>query len=94
MIQTTYTNARANFAALCRHATEEREPIVINRRGGEDVVLISANELEGLLETAHLLRSPKNAKRLFDAIYRAKSNTEEPRSIESLREEFGVDKEK
>ena len=94
MMQTTYTNARANFAALCRHATEEREPVVINRRGGEDVVLISANELEGLLETAHLLRSPKNAKRLFDAIYRAKNNTEEPRSIESLREEFGVDKEK
>ena len=94
MMQTTYTNARANFAALCRHATEEREPVVINRRGGEDVVLISADELEGLLETAHLLRSPKNAKRLFDAIYRAKNNTEEPRSIESLREEFGVDKEK
>ncbi len=90
MKQTTYTNARANFAALCRHAAEEREPVIINRRGGEDVVLISADELKGLLETAHLLRSPKNAKRLFDAIYRAKNNTEEPRSIESLREELGI----
>jgi antitoxin YefM len=93
MKQTTYTNARANFAALCRYAAEEREPVVINRRGGEDVVLISADELKGLLETAHLLRSPKNAKRLFDAIYRAKTNTEEPRSIESLREELSVGEE-
>ncbi len=76
MMQTTYTKARANFAALCRHATDEREPVIINRRGAEDVILISADELAGLLETAHLLRSPKNAQRLFDAIYRAKNSTE------------------
>ena len=58
-IQTTYTDARARFAALCDAATTNRETIMIQRRGAEDVALIAADELESLQETAHLLRSPK-----------------------------------
>lgn len=91
MTQTTYTDARANFAAFCKLAAEDREPVIISRRGAEDVILISAAELQGIMETAHLLRSPKNAKRLFEALYRAQNGTEEARSIESLREELGVE---
>ena len=72
---TTYTNARANFAALCDRATNDREPVVIRRRGAEDVVLIAADELSGLLETAHLLRSPANAERLLTALARARKRT-------------------
>jgi antitoxin YefM len=87
-IQTTYSNARNNLASLLEKVTGEREIIVINRRGREDVALISAAELAGLLETAHLLRSPKNAQRLLKALHRAQSKTEKSESLEKLREEF------
>ena len=72
---TTYTNARANFAALGDRAANDREPVVIRRRGAEDVVLIAADELSGLLETAHLLRSPANAERPLTALARARKRT-------------------
>jgi antitoxin YefM len=92
-IHTTYTDARANFAALCTRATDDRETVVITRRGAEDVVLVAADELRGLMETAHLLRSPKNARRLLTALNRAKEGQGEPQSIESLREEMKLGKE-
>ncbi|MBC8160355.1 MAG: type II toxin-antitoxin system Phd/YefM family antitoxin, partial [Roseiflexaceae bacterium] len=57
-IQTTYTQARANFAELLDSVTDDREIIIIQRRGAADVALIAADELQSLLETAHLLRSP------------------------------------
>ena len=44
-----------------------REPVIIHRRGAEDVALVNAAELRSLTETAHLLRSPKNAQRLIRA---------------------------
>jgi PHD/YefM family antitoxin component YafN of YafNO toxin-antitoxin module len=53
MIHTTYTNARANFAALCDEASENREIVVIRRRKGGNVALIAAEELESLVESAH-----------------------------------------
>lgn len=69
----SYTRARADFARLCRQVAEDREIIVIERPKGGDVALISADELSSLLETAHLLRSPKNAERLLAAIGQALS---------------------
>jgi antitoxin YefM len=88
--ETTYTRARANLAALCDEVTSTREPIVIHRRGSEDVVLMSAAELRGLMETAHLLRSPKNAHRLLSALIRAHGRKLPAESIETLRQEFGL----
>lgn len=93
-IQTTYSNARNNLASLLERVTDDREIVVINRRGREDVALVSASELSGLLETAHLLRSPKNANRLLKALHRAQSQTEKPESLERLREEFDIEKRK
>ena len=81
-IHTTYTNARANLARLCDEATKNQEVVVISRRGGEDVALISAEELASLAETAHLLRSPKNAERLLRALNRARARTERPQGID------------
>lgn len=92
-IQTTYSNARANLAALLNRVIEDREIVIINRRGGEDVALVSAAELSSLLETAHLLRSPKNAQRLLQALIRAKTKTSRPQTLNSLRQELGVDEE-
>ena len=91
VIQTTYTHARANLAALCDEVTANREVVIIHRRGAGDVALIAAEELGGLLETAHLLRSPKNAERLLTALARAQSRTLSPQSIEELRSEIGLD---
>ena len=79
-IQTTHTNARANFAKLCNEVTSNQEVVIINRRGAQDVALISAAELASLTETAHLLRAPKNAERLLRALTRAKARTLKPQT--------------
>jgi len=65
--------------------------VVIRRRGAEDVALIAADELESILETAHLLRSPKNAERLLTALRRAQQRTLEPSTVNDLRAEVGLD---
>ena len=92
-IQTTFTRARANFAQLFDEVTDNREVVIINRRGHEDVAMIAASELSSLLETAHLLRSPKNVERLLTALQRAQSRTVESQTIEALRQEVGLEPE-
>jgi len=89
--QTTYTKARANLAKLCNQVAANREIVIINRRGAEDVALVAASELSSLLETAHLLRSPKNARRLLSALNRAKARKVKPQSLKQLRQEIGLD---
>ena len=90
---TTYTNARATFAALCEEVSSTREPVIIRRRNAADVALVSADELESLLETAHLMRSPKNAERLLAALSRAQTSELPPSTIEDLRKELGLGQE-
>ena len=92
-IKTTYSQARANFAALCNRVSENREVVYINRRNAEDVALVSASELSSLIETAHLLRSPKNAQRLLTALNRALNNSEEPQSIDELKTDYDLEPE-
>ena len=89
--QTTYSNARANLATLLDRVAANREIVIINRRGSEDVALVAASELSSLLETAHLVRSPENARRLLTALNRAKSKKLRPQAIEKLRREMGLD---
>jgi len=90
-IQTTYTHARANLATLLDEVTKNREVVIIQRRGREDVAMITADELAGILETAHLLRSPNNAKRLFTALNRARKEAGTPQTIDELRKEVGFE---
>jgi len=94
VMETTYTHARANFASICEHVTSSREPVIIHRRGAEDVALVSAEDLRSLIATAHELSSPVNAARLLAALGRARSRETSPRTVESLREEFGLTKSK
>ena len=89
--RTTYTRARAELAGLCDQVAETREPYIIERRNGENVALISEAELNSLLETAHLLRSPKNARRLADALERARAGEVPATSLEEVRERLGLD---
>jgi antitoxin YefM len=86
-IETTYTQARASLAALCDAATDDREIVIIRRRGADDVALIAAAELRSLQETAHLLRSPKNAERLLRALLRALDRSDTLRSAAESRTE-------
>ena len=90
-IQTTYTQARASLATLLDQVTKNREVVIIQRRGGEDVAMITADELAGILETAHLLRSPANAKRLLTALDRVRKQSGTPQTIEDLRTEVGFE---
>ena len=88
--ETTLTHARANLAALCDEVTSTRSPIIIHRRGAEDVALVAADELRGLLETAHLLRSPENARRLLAALARVQAAELPAEPVDALRREFGL----
>lgn len=90
-IQTTYTHARAHFASLIDEVLKNREVIIIQRRGNEDVAMIAADELTGILETAHLLRSPANAYRLNSALERVRRQTGTPQAIDALRQEVGLE---
>ena len=89
-IQTTYSQARANLAKLCDQVLDNQEVAIITRRGSEPVALIAASELTGLLKTAYLLRSPKNAQRLITALKRAVAGTVQPQSVQDLRQELGL----
>ncbi len=90
---TTYTNARAQLATLCDEAVSSREPVIIKRRNKADVALVSVEELESLLETAHLLRSPKNVERLLRALQRARDQELPPSDVAKLRRELGLGEE-
>ena len=89
-IETTYTQARAALASLCDAATRDRETVIIRRRGAEDVALIAADELRSLQETAHLLRSPKNARRLLRALLRALERSTSPQDAATLASEAAL----
>ncbi len=84
----SYSEARDRFAELWDRAVENRETIRLTRRGAEPVVLLAADEYDGLLETAHLLRSPTNAARLLSALERARAGEDTPRPLDELRAEF------
>lgn len=73
-IETTYTALRENLASYLERVVDDREVVVVKRRGARDVAIIAADELAGLEETAYLLRSPANARRLSQALAESKAN--------------------
>lgn len=64
----TYSEARDNLKSVMDKAAESRAPVLITRRRGDNVVLVSAEEWAGMEETLHLMSSPANAKHLLDGI--------------------------
>ena len=91
MQEASYTQARQRLASLMDQVTDTREPVLIRRRGREPVALIAADELAGWLETAHLLRSPKNAQRLLEASERAARGEGETLDVAELRSRLGLE---
>jgi antitoxin YefM len=76
-IETSYTSLRANLASVLDQVVDEQETVIVRRRGAHDVALVPAMELAGLIETAHLLRSPRNARRLLTPLRRAERGTKD-----------------
>lgn len=64
----TYSNARANLANTMNRVCEDHEPIIITRNSEQSVVMLSLEDFNALEETAYLLRSPANARRLLSAM--------------------------
>lgn len=64
----TYTTARARLAETMDRVCNDHEAIIITRNGRQSVVMVSLDDFNTLEETAYLLRAPKNARRLLDAI--------------------------
>lgn len=87
----TYSKARENLAEILNKVSENNEVYFIDRRSGESVALISEKELSSLLETAHLLRSPKNAQRLLEAVKDAEKGKGKKVLIDDLKKEFGIE---
>jgi antitoxin YefM len=90
-VEFTYSRAREQFATLLDRVTKDREVVIIQRRGAEDVAMIAADELASLTETAYLLRSPQNAERILSALARALKNEGKPQSIDDLRQGVGLE---
>lgn len=64
----TYTAARAKLAATMDRVCEDHEAVIITRNGEHSVVMLSLEDYKALEETAYLLRTPANARRLLSAI--------------------------
>lgn len=69
----SYTESRKRYAEVLDSVVNDREEVVITRAGHEPVVIVSLADFESLRETAYLLRSPANARRLLDAMERLES---------------------
>jgi antitoxin YefM len=90
-IETTYSHAREKLKSLMDRTVDDREVVIVRRRTGGDVAMIAADELSSLVETAHLLRSAKNAQRLLTALTRARTTALKPVSLAALQKRLGIE---
>ena len=87
-VETTYTSLRERLASVLDQVVNDQEVVIVRRRGAKDVALVPAGELTSLMETAHLLRSSRNAQRLLAALKRAARGKGKPESVDKLRREM------
>jgi antitoxin YefM len=90
MVETTYSSLREHLASMMDRVVNDREVVIVHRKRGQKVAMIPADELAGLVETAHLLRSPKNAERLMNALTSAKRGKGKVQSLDKLRRDMGL----
>jgi antitoxin YefM len=64
----TYTAARQNLAKTMEKVCKDHAPVIVTRKSTESVVIMSLEDYESLEETAYLLRSPKNTRRLIESV--------------------------
>jgi len=73
MDHVSYTELRQNLKKHLDEVCDNRAPLVVTRRNGESVIMLSLTEYESLEETLHLLSSPANAERLLRSIAQAEA---------------------
>jgi antitoxin YefM len=88
----SYTQARNRLASILNSVEETLTPVVITRIGHANVVLITEDELSSLQETAHLLRSPANARRLLQALAWARSGKRQEMTVDAIAKKTGAQK--
>ena len=77
----TYSSARANLASTMDRVCNDHEPLIITRNGEKAVVILSLEDYKALEETAYLLRSPANARRLMNSIAQLNAGKGTPREL-------------
>lgn len=77
----SYSESRRRYAEVMDRVIEDREEVVITRSGHESVVMLSLDDFESLKETAYLMRSPANARRLLDAMERLEAGDGEEHEV-------------
>ncbi len=83
----TFSNARASLKSVMDQVWEESTPITITRVSGKNVVMVSEDDYNGMVETVYLLGSPKNAERLMESIAQFESgNTFTKGAIDGAKE--------
>lgn len=90
MTTATYSHLRANLAEVWNEVEDTQEPIIVQRKGHQDLAILPADELASIQETAHLLRSPKNARRLLEAMVRAIEGQGEVVDANELAKRIGL----
>ncbi len=77
----SYTAARQTLAKTMERVCQDHSPVIVTRRMSDSVVIISLEDYEALAETAYLLRSPKNARRLLESIVQLEGGKGAERSL-------------
>lgn len=77
----TYTSARNNLASTLKQVCDEHDPVIVTRKNGESVIILSLEDYDSITETAYLLRSPKNAERLQKSIDQLESGKGKERNL-------------
>jgi antitoxin YefM len=77
----SYTESRARYAEVLDGVANDREEVIITRAGHDPVVIVSLEDYESLRETAYLMRSPANARRLLDAMERLETGRGQPHDM-------------
>jgi antitoxin YefM len=86
MTAMTYTAARENLASSMERVCADHDPVIITRNRDQAVVMLSLDDYESLQETAYLLRSPANAKRLIASIESLNAGDTVRKSVKDLAE--------
>jgi len=89
-LETTYSAARGNFARLLDRVVDDAETVFVRRKNGKDVAIIAADELARLSETAYLLASPRNRRRLLAALRQSRRGMGKRTTVDQLRQRVGL----